>query len=171
VTDLSAALLASLPANAIRIPAEVTKQRVQVRPSVRRPMSDAIVTKPSGDEAKTSFSHPHSSSTCQAGIEKRALSAARTIVAEEGVGGLYVGGLAQLARELPFNAVQFVAFQNMKELLLVHGLATGIAAKVRLRRGYEGRHPTPGRGFDARIYDDPIQPAKHTRTSQLGSPS
>lgn len=86
IVELSAALLASLPANLIRIPAEVTKQRVQ------------------------------------AGLEAKASTAARNILQAEGPFGLYVGGGAHLLRELPFNAVQFLAFRNLKEALSTIGV-------------------------------------------------
>ena len=92
--ELSAALLASLPANLVRIPAEVTKQRVQ------------------------------------AGLEKKALTAATNIFREEGPGGLYVGGGAHLARELPFNAAQFVTFRTLKETLKAGGFILNVQDKA-----------------------------------------
>lgn len=92
--ELSAALLASLPANVVRIPAEVTKQRVQ------------------------------------AGLEKKALTAATNIFKTEGPFGLYVGGKAHLARELPFNAAQFATFRYLKEALKAAGMTLGVPEKA-----------------------------------------
>lgn len=92
--ELSAALLASLPANLVRIPAEVTKQRVQ------------------------------------AGLETKALTAATNIVREGGPGGLYVGGGAHLARELPFNAAQFVTFRTLKEAVKSAGVIMNVPERA-----------------------------------------
>ncbi len=96
IVELCAALLASLPANFIRIPAEVTKQRVQ------------------------------------AGLERKASTAAANIWRAEGPLGLYVGGGAHLARELPFNAVQFLTFRNLKEALVASqgGVHATVASKA-----------------------------------------
>ena len=94
LVELTASLLASLPANVIRIPAEVTKQRVQ------------------------------------AGLEDKALTAAADIWKTEGPLGLYVGGGAHLARELPFNMVQFLAFRNLKDAVLATAAAGPAGAVV-----------------------------------------
>lgn len=39
------------------------------------------------------------------------LEAARSIVASEGFGGLFVGFQEQLLREIPFNAIQFATYE------------------------------------------------------------
>lgn len=94
--ELAASLLASLPSNLIRIPAEVTKQRVQ------------------------------------AGQAPKAVVAAATIFKTEGPLGLYVGGGAHLLREIPFNAVQFLAYRNLKDVLVATqgGTPASVSAKA-----------------------------------------
>ena len=81
---LVASLIASLPSNMIRIPAEVTKQRVQT------------------------------------GFNSNFFQAGTNILNIEGWKGLYRGGKSQLMRELPFNAVQFVIFNQLKTFFLLH---------------------------------------------------
>lgn len=93
--ELAAALLASLPSNAVRIPAEVLKQRVQAQ------------------------------------VEKDSFTAAKNIIRDEGVSGLYQGGGAQLIRELPFNAVQFMVFGSLINHMTELHMHTGLAEKVR----------------------------------------
>lgn len=39
------------------------------------------------------------------------LSAVKSIVRDEGLGGLFVGGKEQLMREIPFNALQFTMYE------------------------------------------------------------
>ena len=44
-------------------------------------------------------------------------------LAEGGLGGLYVGGLAQLAREIPYNAIQMASFQSLKDEYARRGIS------------------------------------------------
>lgn len=46
------------------------------------------------------------------------LAALKSIISKEGVKGLFVGGGAQLAREIPFNAIQFVAYDFSRSFFL-----------------------------------------------------
>jgi hypothetical protein len=68
----------------------------------------------------------------QAGVEKTAWLATQTIVKTEGLPGLYVGGKAHLLRELPFNAIQFLTFQNTKTWLRASGVHVGVVEKALL---------------------------------------
>ena len=51
----------------------------------------------------------------QTRLDKSMIDLVKEALAEGGIGGLYVGGLAQLAREIPYNAIQMVAFQSFKD--------------------------------------------------------
>jgi len=66
----------------------------------------------------------------QARMEGNALSAARNIIKTSGLGGLYQGGGAQLIRELPFNAVQFLAFHSTMRYLSELHWDVGLPEKV-----------------------------------------
>jgi len=79
LTHLLASGVATVPANAIKIPAEVVKQR------------------------------------CQTGIGANTFSVVPSIIKEEGLGGFYTGWQSQFARELPFNSLQFVLYEFLKE--------------------------------------------------------
>jgi Mitochondrial carrier protein len=46
-------------------------------------------------------------------VTGNAAQAAATIVRQDGLAGLFVGGQSQLAREIPFNAIQFVAYDAL----------------------------------------------------------
>ena len=80
VERLAASIVASLPANAIKIPSEVVKQRAQLLQSsdIGRIVSDAV--------------------------------------RENGIGGLYAGGYAQLLREIPYNAIQMAFYDMLQDL-------------------------------------------------------
>jgi len=79
VGHLLSSVAATLPNNAIRIPAEVVKQR------------------------------------CQVDSKQSALSTTISIFKEENLKGFFIGGKAQLAREIPFNAIQFLAYEWIRE--------------------------------------------------------
>ena len=68
----------------------------------------------------------------QAGQAPKAVVAAATILKTEGPLGLYVGGGAHLLREIPFNAVQFLAYRNLKDVLVATqgGTPASVSAKA-----------------------------------------
>eukprot|EP00611_Tribonema_gayanum_P030669 TRINITY_DN85_c6_g1_i2.p1 TRINITY_DN85_c6_g1~~TRINITY_DN85_c6_g1_i2.p1 ORF type:complete len:445 (-),score=144.41 TRINITY_DN85_c6_g1_i2:803-2137(-) len=61
-------------------------------------------------------------------VSGNALDALRAILSTDGVAGLFVGGTSQLSREIPFNAIQFVAYDALKHAPVVAAAAAAGAA-------------------------------------------
>ncbi|KAG5180367.1 mitochondrial carrier domain-containing protein [Tribonema minus] len=89
-------------------------------------------------------------------VSGNALDALRAILSTDGIAGLFVGGTSQLSREIPFNAIQFVAYDALK-----HALAVAAAAAAGAAGG--------GGGGDAHLMVDALLGALAAGAASLGT--
>lgn len=56
----------------------------------------------------------------QVGLHKSTTAAVRTIIAVDGFRGLYAGYASTIARDVPFDIIQFVLYEHLKKKLIEH---------------------------------------------------
>jgi len=104
LAPLAGGVAAGFAASVVRVPTEVVKQRMQ---------TGACCVSHSLSPGSTRHASPLPAA--RAGEFRGALQAVRGILGREGVRGLFAGYGSFLLRDLPFDAIEFVAYEQLKK--------------------------------------------------------